>query len=200
MKILKLLNKKSLSIFFVLLVIFSTNLRSEEDPVDIWDLETKVEENNSSEILENNDSGETNIEIDNNLNSSIDTIDSNLLYEKVNIVGLYDPEENGLNIDMWSNSNGNEIKLILSKINKMNLSKDSKEILDIALLTNSYFPQENITEEEFVDFKLNYLISNNNKELIKLYLIKNESNVYNSKLIKFYIDDFIKNSDLENAC
>ena len=81
MKILKLLNKKSLSIFFVLLVIFSTNLRSEEDPVDIWDLETKVEENNSSEILENNDSGEANIEIDNNLNSSIDTIDSNLLYE-----------------------------------------------------------------------------------------------------------------------
>ena len=200
MKILKLLNKKSLSIFFVLLVIFSTNLRSEEDPVDIWDLETKVEENNSSEILENNDSGEANIEIDNNLNSSIDTIDSNLLYEKVNIVGLYDPEENGLNIDMWSNSNGNEIKLILSKINKMNLSKDSKEILDIALLTNSYFPQENITEEEFVDFKLNYLISNNNKELIKLYLIKNESNVYNSKLIKFYINSYLENADLESAC
>ena len=200
MKILKLLNKKSLSIFFVLLVIFSTNLRSEEDPVDIWDLETKVEENNSSEILENNDSGEANIEIDNNLNSSIDTIDSNLLSEKVNIVGLYDPEENGLNIDMWSNSNGNEIKLILSKINKMNLSKDSKEILDIALLTNSYFPQENITEEEFVDFKLNYLISNNNKELIKLYLIKNESNVYNSKLIKFYINSYLENADLESAC
>ena len=192
MKILKLLNKTSLSIFFVLILIFSTNLRSEEDPVDIWDLETKVEENNSSEILENNDSGEANIEIDNNLNSSIDTIDSNLLSEKVNIVGLYDPEENGLNIDMWSNSNGNEIKLILSKINKMNLSKDSKEILDIALLTNSYFPQENITEEEFVDFKLNYLISNNNDELIKLYLLKNENNIYNSKLIKFYINSYLE--------
>ena len=128
--------------------------------------------------MENDDSNEADIEIDNNnLNNSTETIDSNLLSEKVNIVGLYDPEENGLNIDMWSNSNGNEIKLILNKINKMNLSKDSKEILDIALLTNSYFPKENITEEEFVDFKLNYLISNNNKELIKLYLIKNESNI-----------------------
>ena len=42
MKILKLLNKKSLSIFFVLLVIFSTNLRSEEEPVDIWDIEKKI--------------------------------------------------------------------------------------------------------------------------------------------------------------
>ncbi len=200
MKILKLLNKTSLSIFFVLILIFSTNLRSEDEPVDIWDLETNVEENSSSEILENNDSGKASIEVDNNLNSSIDTIDSNLLSEKVNIVGLYDPEENGLNIDMWSNSNGSEIKLILNKINKMNLSKDSKEILDIALLTNSYFPKKNITDEEFIDFKLNYLIRNNNNELIKLYLIKNENSIYNSKLIKFYINSYLENADLENAC
>ena len=201
MKILKLLNKKNLSIFFVLLIIFSTNLRSEEEPVDIWDLEKKVEENNSNEISENNDSSEDSIKIDNNnLNNSLDTIDSNLISEKINIVGLYDPEQNGLNIDMWSNSNGNEIKLILNKINKMSLSKDSKKILDIALLTNSYFPTKNITEEEFIDFKLNYLIINNNKELIKLYLIKNESNIYNSKLIKFYINSYLENADLENAC
>ena len=201
MKILKLLNKKSLSIFFFLLIIFSTNLRSEEEPVDIWDLETKIEKNDSSEILvNNNDSNEDGIEIDNNLNSSIETIDSNFLSEKEYIVGLYDPEENGLNIDMWSKSNGNEIKLIINKINKMKLSKDSTDILDIALLTNSYFPKENITEEEFIDFKLNYLISNNNKELIKLYLIKNENNIYNSKLIKFYINSYLEKADLKNAC
>ena len=36
--------------------------------------------------------------------------------EKINIVGLYDPEENGLNIDMWSNSNGDEIKINFKKI------------------------------------------------------------------------------------
>jgi len=201
MKILKLLNKKSLSIFFFLLIILSTNLRSEDEPVDIWDLEKNVEENNSNAILENEDPNENDIEINNNnLNSLTNTIDSNLLSEKVNIVGLYDPEENGLNIDMWSNSNGKEIKLILNKINKMNLSKDSREILDIALLTNSYFPKKNITDEEFVDYKLNYLISNNNNELIKLYLIKNENSIYNSKLIKFYINSYLENADLENAC
>ena len=32
---------------------------------------------------------------------------------------------------MWSNSNGDEIKLILNKLNKMNLSDDAKEILEI---------------------------------------------------------------------
>ena len=36
----------------------------------------------------------------------------------------------------------------------MNLSSDSKEVLDIALLTNSYFPKNNITQEDFVSFKL----------------------------------------------
>jgi len=202
MKILKLLNKLSLSIFIVLLVLFSNNLHSEEEPVDIWDIEKKVEENNSNEILEYNDSDETSIEIENNnSNNKISIIDSNSLSEnKINIVGLYDPEENGLNIDMWSNSNGEEIKLILNKINKMNLSKDSKEILDIVLLTNSYFPKENITEEEFIDFKLNYLIKNNNNELIKVYLIKNENNIYNTKLIKFYLNSYLENADLENAC
>ena len=202
MKILKLLNKLSLSIFIVLLVLFSNNLHSEEEPVDIWDIEKKVEENNSNEILEYNDSDETSIEIENNnSNNKISIIDSNSLSEnKINIVGLYDPEENGLNIDMWSNSNGEEIELILNKINKMNLSKDSKEILDIVLLTNSYFPKENITEEEFIDFKLNYLIKNNNNELIKVYLIKNENNIYNTKLIKFYLNSYLENADLENAC
>ena len=73
-------------------------------------------------------------------------------------------------------------------------------LVDIALLTNSYFPKANITEEEFVDFKLKYLIKNNDKNLIKLYLIKNEKNIYNSKLIKFYINDYAENADLENAC
>jgi len=201
MKILKLLSKKNLSIFFVLLIIFSSELRSEEEPVDIWDLEKKSEKNNSSQILENDISNISNVEVDtNNLDSSIEIIDSNLLSEKTTIVGLYDPEENGLNIDMWSSSNGNEIKFILNKINKMKLSNDSKEILDIVLLTNSYFPKENITEEEFIDFKLNYLINNNNKKLIKLYLIKNENNIYNSKLIKFYINNYLENADLQKAC
>ena len=82
----------------------------------------------------------------------------------------------------------------------MNLSKDAKEILDIVLLTNSYFPEENITEEEFIDFKTNYLIDNNDKNLIKLYLIKNANNIYNSKLIKFFLNEHLENADLEGAC
>tara|TARA_Y100000590_G_scaffold35113_1_gene38138 strand:+ start:346 stop:2103 length:1758 start_codon:yes stop_codon:yes gene_type:complete len=202
MKILKLLNKIYLSIFIIFLLSFSLNLKAEDEPVDIWKLEKNDEQNSSIVLSENDESNEINGQEDKkneDITSSI--IDSDTLEEnKVSIVGLYDPEDNGLGIDMWSTSDGNEIKLILNKLNKMNLSSDSKEVLDIALLTNSYFPKDNITEEDFVDFKLKYLIKNNDKNLIKLYLTKNKKNIYNSKLIKFYINDYIENSDLENAC
>ena len=74
----------------------------------------------------------------------------------------------------------------------MSLSKDAQEILEIALLTNSYFPEKNITEEDFINFKLKYLIKNNDKNLIKLYLIKNNKAPYNSNLIKFYTDNVLR--------
>ena len=202
MKILKLLNRKNLSIFIISFLLFLNHLNAQEEPVDIWNLEKKGKENSTITQIENGDAEEISINVGvSNLNNSSDIIDSDLLGQsKINIVGLYDPEDNELSIDMWSNSNGNEIKLILNKLNKTNLSKDAKEILDIALLTNSYFPIYNITEEEFIKFKLNYLIKNRDKNLIKKYLIKNKKNIYNAELIKFYLNDYLENADLENAC
>ena len=202
MKILKLLNRKNLAIFIISFLLFLNQLKAQEEPVDIWNLEKKAKENSTITQIENDNPEEISINVGtSNLNNSSDIIDSDLLGQnKINIVGLYDPEDNGLSIDMWSNSNGNEIKLILNKLIKTNLSKDAKEILDIALLTNSYFPIYNITEEEFIKFKLNYLIKNRDKNLIKKYLIKNKNNIYNAELIKFYLNDYLENADLENAC
>ena len=202
MKIIKLLNKKILSILIIFTLFLSSNTNAEDEPVDIWDLEKKVEENNSNTISESIEGSEINIQIEDNSSANkINIIESNELKDnKIDIVGLYDPEENGLKIDMWSNSNGDEIKLILNKLNKMNLSDDAKEILEIVLLTNTYFPKINITEEEFINYKTNFLIKNGDKNLIKLYLIKNLNNIYNSNLIKFYINSYLQNADLENAC
>ena len=202
MKIIKLLNRKNLSIFIIFFLAFFNNIKAEDEPVDIWELEKEVEENSSKATIENDDPNQNDTEIKKiELNNSSEIINSNLLGENnVNIVGLYDPEENGLNMELWSTSNGSEIKSIFNKLNKIELSKDAKEILNIVLLTNSYFPTENITEEEFIDFKLNYLIDNNDKDLIKEYLVKNEKNIYNVRLIKFYINNYLEGADLENAC
>ena len=199
MKIIKLLNKKILLILFIFTILFTYNTNAEDEPADIWNLEKKSEVNSSEVILENIDSSEINIEVEKN--NSINIIDSNELKDnKINIVGLYDPEENGLKIDMWSSSNGEEIKFILNKLNKINLSSDANEILKVVLLTNTYFPQTNITEKEFINFKTNFLIKNKDKNLIKLYLAKNDNNIHNSNLIKFYINSYLENADLENAC
>ena len=69
-------------------------------------------------------------------------------------------KQNGLTIDMWSNSDGKEILNLLNEIQKIKLSNDAKEILNISLLTNSYFPQQNITNEEFFKLKSDWLIKN----------------------------------------
>ena len=80
MKILKLLNKLSLSIFIVLLVLFSNNLHSEEEPVDIWDIKKIDSEIAKEEIGKNNvNIISSNIESENNTkaNSLYDEIDRN---------------------------------------------------------------------------------------------------------------------------
>ena len=202
MKILKLLSRKYLSIFIILILSFSFSSLAEEEPVDIWDLDNNEEENSLKEGSENNGAGIIITDEEGSYKESlIDAIESDTLNSnEISIVGIYDPEDNGLSIDMWSKSNGEEVKSIINKFYKMNLSEDAKEILDIALLTNSYLPKENITQEEFTNFKIKYLIKNNDKNLIKLYLKKNEKNIYNSKLIKFYINDYTEKADLENAC
>ena len=49
--------------------------------------------------------------------------------QEMQLIGLYDPQENNLNIDMWMNTDGDQIKSIIKKINTLNLSVDAREIL-----------------------------------------------------------------------
>ena len=202
MKISKLLNKNYLSIFIILFILLNSFVAAEDEPVDIWNLEKKLEENKSEIILQDNDiSVNSTIQIQTNQSNEFEIVKGNKLNSNnINLAGLYDPAENGLTIDMWFNSDGNEIVSIFKRINKIKLSNDAKEILDIALLTNSYFPKKNISEDKFLNYKTDYLIQNGNLELIKLYLLKNQNNSNISKLLRYYVEQYLSNSDLENAC
>ena len=156
MKILKQLSK-----FFVIFFLFSffTNTSISNEPVDIWNIEKK--ENTIEEKLIKSKKGinsEIFQEIKNKDQNKNIIVNNSLITNEIKLAGLYDPAENGLSIDMWSNSNGKEIKTILGKLNSKKLSKFSEKILDVALLTNSYLPSNNITNEEFLDFKFQYLI------------------------------------------
>ncbi len=206
MKISKLLNK-SYKIFFLIFLIFSQNyLYSTEptEPVDIWKTDSTDKNQNEVNILdgdENIDSGDSIYKSQSNENETeIIFEDQTLLSKEIKIVGLYDPEENDLSIDMWSNSDGKEILRIFNKIMSIELSNDSKNILNILFLTNSYFPDKNITKDEFIKIKSDWLIKNGNLDLIEKYLIKNYKISRNPYLIKFYINEYLSNSEVEKAC
>ena len=197
MKILKLLNKNYLSIFIISIFFLFISLNAEDELIDIWKIEKKVGSDESQLIIEEDNSiSNSIIQIETDLNTKINTLKK----ESIKLAGLYDPEENGLNIGMWINSDGNEIKSIFSRINKINLSKDAKEILNITLLTNSYYPVNNISEENFISFKINYLIQNKDLKLIEYYLKNNDNNFRNAELIKYYVNTNLANSNLKNAC
>ena len=148
MKISKLLNKNYLTIFIISIFFLINPLNAEDEPIDIWDIEKIIESDESQKIIEEDNSiSNSIIQLETNQSTKIKILKKESLNaESIKFSGLYDPEENGLNIDMWINSDGNEIKSIFNRINKINLSKDAKEILNTTLLTNSYFPVNNISE------------------------------------------------------
>ena len=101
---------------------------------------------------------------------------------------------------MWSNSNGDQILDIFKRINKIDLSKDASEILKILLLTNAYYPEINISKEQFLALKSNWLIKNSNLQLIEDYLLSNQIINDNPRLTKFLVDDYLSRSEIEKSC
>ena len=202
MRNLKLLNKKYLSIIFFYLFI-GISAESQE-PVDIWNIEEKkvIEEANTDQNSKKGNIPQSKIyemQSQKNDQSNIEE-DQTLISKEIKIVGLYDPAKNGLNINMWSKSNGDQILNIFNRINKINLSEDATEILDILLLTNAYYPETNITKEKFLEIKSNWLIKNSNLQLIEDYLLNNQIINKSPKLTKYLIDDYLSRSKVEKSC
>ena len=206
MRILRLLNKKNFLIIIILF--FSLNAFAEDQPVDIWNLEKEnIEEKKiSEETVINNDSeqitnSETSIyDMQSQKNTDLIKLEKSLEAEKIEIFGLYDPEDYGLDINMWSNSNGNQLKKIFSRLKKIDLSEDATELMNITLLTNAYSPKIDISENEFLNLKSNWLIKNSDLELIEEYLIKNQIINLHPKLTKFLLDQHLAEAKVERAC
>ena len=177
MKILKLLNNKNLSIIIISLLLSVSSI-AEEKPVDIWNLDKKETQNISKENLsveKNEETSQSSIyKMQSDKKEESIKLDEKLTSKTIKIAGLYDPQEYGLDINMWSNSDGSILKKLFNNIDKYNLSKDASEILNISLLTNAYYPNQNITDQEFLKFKTEWLIKNSNLDLIEEYLIKNQ--------------------------
>ena len=101
---------------------------------------------------------------------------------------------------MWEKSDGDKITQIVEKIHKLNLSYDAKNIYNKLILTNSFPPNRNINTQDFIDLKINWLIKNNDLELIKEFLVKNDYENYNLSLIKYYLNQNLSLAKIEKSC
>ena len=204
MKTLKLLNKKNFSIIIFSLIASSISF-AEDKPVDIWNIEKKevetISEENLSDENSNEEISENNVyRMQSDKKDDAIKLDADLTSKTIKIAGLYDPQDYGLSISMWSNSDGSTLKKLFEYIDKYDLSKDASEILNITLLTNAYYPDQNITDEEFIKFKTKWLIKNSDLELIEEYLVKNQNINQHPELMRYMVDKYLSRSDVKKSC
>ena len=197
MKNSKLLN--SLIFQLLLTIVFSIQLIAAES-IDIWkgSSEIKIESAESNQInpddekkslFEERQIVKTNIFQENN-----EDLDFNKVY------GLFDPEENNLSLEIWIESDGKILLEQLKRIETINLSKDSEELLIKILFTNSYLPVKNINSSDFLDYKLEWLIKKDKVDIIEEFLSKNPDIENNTNLLKYLIDKDLSEADINKAC
>ena len=88
----------------------------------------------------------------------------------------------------------------LKRIEKINLSKDSEELLIKILFTNSYLPIKNINSSDFLDYKLEWLIKKDKINIMEEFLYKNPDLKNNTNLLKYLINENLSEADINSAC
>jgi len=187
-----------LVIFFIILTFDS--VFSEDEPVDIWEKKENQNERNRQIIDEK----------DITIKSPILSGDINRITVKINedkikktehsVIGIFDPEENNFNLNMWARTDGEDIKKILNRINKLKLSKISEDLLFLVLFTNSYSPQKNLNSEEFLKIKINWLIEKKRIKDLETLLRVNHEVGKNPKAVKFLVNEHLSSANIKSAC
>ena len=100
---------------------------------------------------------------------------------------------------MWSTTKAEDLRSSLKRLNKIELSNSSNEILEVILLSFAY-PPNGMTEKEFVDLKLNWLIENDRVELIESFLKQNDQFDSKSKAVQYLVNKNIASGNIKKGC
>ena len=184
----------SLLLFFLVLLFYSSNLYAAED---IW----KKEEEKKAEIKQD-------IKLDNESLISLENTSTEKILineEKIedfnqNLIGIFDPEKNNFSLEMWTQSDGLDIKKTLERIEKIKLSNFSEDLLSQVLFTNAYPPAKNLNIDEFLKIKIDWLIKNKRLKDLELLLKKNPRLIKDPRPIKILVDEYLSSSDIDSAC
>ena len=199
MKSLLHLNKVIPFIIFLTLLNFNSSF-AEDEPADIW----AQQENQEEEKNKNNEEKDITIDspiISSDINKIVIKIDENKIEDHgQSVVGIFDPEKNNFNLNMWSSSDGEDIKKILKRIDKIKLSKPSEDLLFQVLFTNAYPPKKNLSSEDFLKIKIDWLIEKKRIKDLEVLLKNNIVVGQNSKAIKFLINEYLASANIKSAC
>ena len=196
---MRLPNLNKFSYLLIFFFIFTTTVNTEET-IDIWKKDNQETTLKKSDEIQN----ESNIEriaIKKNKKSEIEISEnSSPKNEEVRLLGIYDPEENDLSLNIWSKSDGNDIKEIMKRLDKIQLSNSAEDYFIKLMMTYSYLPEKNMTEDEFTNLKINWLIKNNKDELLENLLNKNPEFKNKGKVIQYLVDKNIAKANLKDGC
>ena len=191
---------KSFNYFLGLLIIFLYSPLLSEEKIDIW--KNKKELAVDSPNQEDNDKDKIKLPS----SETIQTIEKIQIEEsdqiqaaKEIVYGVYEPANFDFNLNMWSTTKAEDLRSSLRRINKINLSKSSIEILEAILFSFSYPPQ-GMDETEFVDLKINWLITNDRVDLLKSFLKQNEQFDSKSKAVQYLVDKNIASGNIKEGC
>tara|TARA_B100002051_G_C16735077_1_gene640737 strand:- start:1318 stop:3063 length:1746 start_codon:yes stop_codon:yes gene_type:complete len=198
---MKLISSNKFICLFIFFLIFISPLQSEEE-VDLWE---KTKTKTIDAINDNNSTNSSNEIIKKNndeiLNQTIEITDK---FEDQDtdkpLYGLFDPEKNNLSLNMWSKTDGNEIKDIFKRVNDIKLSKSAEDLFINVIMTYAYSPKKNISDNEFLSLKINWLIENKKDELLEQFLNKNINFKNKEKVIQYLVDSNIAKANLNSGC
>ena len=192
---------KSFNYTIGLLIFFLCSPLISEEKIDIW--------NNNKENTITNPNLEKKTKQDKpNLKSSqtIKTIEKIQIEEgsaadldEKKVYGIYEPANYNFDLNMWSTTKADDLRSSLNRLSKIELSKSSNEILEAILFSFSYPPQD-MTEKEFVDLKINWLIKNNKVDLIENFLKRNDQFESKSKAVQYLVDNNISSANIKQGC
>tara|TARA_B110000967_G_scaffold208551_1_gene261137 strand:- start:510 stop:2255 length:1746 start_codon:yes stop_codon:yes gene_type:complete len=197
MKLLNLNKKFFLSL--ILLAIFTPLLS--EDSVDIWKKENLNQKKNTVKAKSYpSEKSESKININAVLPEGMKVNTNETETNKDLVYGIFDPDKNNFTLNMWVNSEGTRIKDTIERINKIKLSSFAQEIFVNTLFTISKLPNQNMTDKEFINYKLDWLINNKKDELITTFLNINKKFPNKKKIIRYLVDGNIAKANLKEAC
>ena len=192
------LNKLVLFAIFFIIPIFNTAF-GEDEPADIWKNKKNLNEKNNESDNEKDITIESPI-ISEDVKKTIIRVDDKIEDQNRSVIGIFDPDENNFNLDMWLASDGKEIKKVLKRIDKVKLSRLSEDLLFQILFTNAYAPKINLNSEEFLKIKINWLINKKRIKDLEILLKTNPEVGRNSKATKFLINEYLSYADIKSAC